>query len=635
MKKNKKWFQHRYFLINIGLISCMLFLIVGYASVSTSLSVSGIASLNGQSGLVITNIETEEASSGTSSSVLNFIGTRSTHQVTLGNETNSYIIEKITIANTSNTDYIFKGLNYDSSNEFGVYSNTNIVPEIVKINNSLDINDIISGNSSKILYVKFSYKDGIVPASTELESGLITYSFINRYLTVTYDANGGNVSPASKQVEYGGTYGNLSTPTKTGYDFLGWNGKNLFNNEHSYRGYINNNNGVLVNDDCRATDYIEINPNTTYKIQPTLSSGNWGAFYDANKNYISGFNYANRSITSPSSAKYIRFTITCLSSNPNWATTTQIEEGSEATEYEPYYVTSSTMVTQTDDHILTAVWEEQTSHTISYNIKTVSGVPTTGNHGESLTIDLSSKKPTSVTITKTNGGAVFSDYSYNSSTGILTINSVTEDITVTGEYKGTLAYLCPDGTYQSTQTCTKPNVTNTITYSTPCNCSGGTVTGTCSSGFTFIQNYSCSYYYGSSSSNYTGPTENVCVTRNSSSCASGTSKCLTDMNEIEINGRTRVIRYYDCVKSATNVTTTNPTCTYGSTTSSQTNSSMTCPSGYSRGTITTSGSYSAPSGSTCSSAGSGTVTQSATCTATGSQRYYCSWSNTYQTSINC
>lgn len=40
--------------------------------------------------------------------------------------------------------------------------------------------------------------------------------------TVKLDPNGGNVSPASKQVTLGGQYGELPTPTKSGYTFIGW-----------------------------------------------------------------------------------------------------------------------------------------------------------------------------------------------------------------------------------------------------------------------------------------------------------------------------------------------------------------------------------------------------------------------------
>lgn len=43
----------------------------------------------------------------------------------------------------------------------------------------------------------------------------------NNY-TLTFNANGGSVSPTSRSVAYGSTYGTLPTPTRTNYKFLGW-----------------------------------------------------------------------------------------------------------------------------------------------------------------------------------------------------------------------------------------------------------------------------------------------------------------------------------------------------------------------------------------------------------------------------
>ena len=45
---------------------------------------------------------------------------------------------------------------------------------------------------------------------------------INKNFTVSYNANGATVSPTSKTVVYGSTYGALATPTRTGYAFAGW-----------------------------------------------------------------------------------------------------------------------------------------------------------------------------------------------------------------------------------------------------------------------------------------------------------------------------------------------------------------------------------------------------------------------------
>ena len=41
-------------------------------------------------------------------------------------------------------------------------------------------------------------------------------------ITVTFDANGGTVSPSSKTVQRGMAYGSLPVPTRSGYLFAGW-----------------------------------------------------------------------------------------------------------------------------------------------------------------------------------------------------------------------------------------------------------------------------------------------------------------------------------------------------------------------------------------------------------------------------
>ena len=53
--------------------------------------------------------------------------------------------------------------------------------------------------------------------------------------TLTFDANGGNVSTSTKSVTYGQTYNDLPTPTKTGYTFGGWYA--TFNGTSDYINY--------------------------------------------------------------------------------------------------------------------------------------------------------------------------------------------------------------------------------------------------------------------------------------------------------------------------------------------------------------------------------------------------------------
>lgn len=47
-------------------------------------------------------------------------------------------------------------------------------------------------------------------------------NFALKTYIVTLDANGGSVDPTSWTVSHGGTYGNLPTPTRPGYTFVGW-----------------------------------------------------------------------------------------------------------------------------------------------------------------------------------------------------------------------------------------------------------------------------------------------------------------------------------------------------------------------------------------------------------------------------
>ena len=58
--------------------------------------------------------------------------------------------------------------------------------------------------------------------NTEGDTTLIA-NWTGKKYTVTFNANGGTVSPTSKEVTYSLAYGTLPTPTRTGgYKFLGW-----------------------------------------------------------------------------------------------------------------------------------------------------------------------------------------------------------------------------------------------------------------------------------------------------------------------------------------------------------------------------------------------------------------------------
>ena len=182
---------------------------------------------------------------------------------------------------------------------------------------------------------------------------------------VTFNPNGGTVSKRTKSVTVGQTYGTLPTPTKEGYTFKGWNGKNKFNkNAIPYKAYY------YIKGDGTEVDYgeyslyqINVEPNTTYTITNSGGSTAPGyVVYNSSGTRIAGENFTNRktvTFTTPSTAKYIRFSVvTQTSSNRYDKEYFQLEEGDTATEYEPYKIESSTKVVQTSNHTLTAIWEE-------------------------------------------------------------------------------------------------------------------------------------------------------------------------------------------------------------------------------------------------------------------------------------
>ena len=117
-------------------------------------------------------------------------------------------------------------------------------------------------------------------------------------------------------------------------------GANLFNSELVTDGYINDVNGNVggtTSKGNKSTDYIEIEPSTKYWIISQMTTGNWGAWYDADKKYISGLTNYSIAKTSPANARYCRFTVN-YNNNPNYANTTAFLKSNSNTvpNYIPY-----------------------------------------------------------------------------------------------------------------------------------------------------------------------------------------------------------------------------------------------------------------------------------------------------------
>ena len=112
--------------------------------------------------------------------------------------------------------------------------------------------------------------------------------------------------------------------------------RNIFNSNTVLTGYLidDRNGNANANNSSIASDFIEIKPNTNYYITK-IPSGNWGAWYDENKNYISGI-LGYQSQLSPANAKYMRLTVSYNQNNLEYAQSFMVHVGETEIPYKPY-----------------------------------------------------------------------------------------------------------------------------------------------------------------------------------------------------------------------------------------------------------------------------------------------------------
>ena len=247
------------------------------------------------------------------------------------------------------------------------------------------LNDIDTTQKVKMTYHNDKFNYEVVDSCT--------------YYTVTFDANGGSVDIDSKEVIENSVYGKLPTPTRTGYTFMGWNGRNYYNVEDS--NLIAN--GVTKDDEDWITiktiatqkyynyytNNLNVLPNTTYSsfLEIKQIENLTGYFFIAS-GYQSGYGVhcqflglaINNSILS-SNRRTIKSSLvtdtdfgtanaglrTFYDNNNNKDNelitfrisvldkTDSITESNF--EYEPYYITPETKVVQEQNHTLKAIWK--------------------------------------------------------------------------------------------------------------------------------------------------------------------------------------------------------------------------------------------------------------------------------------
>ncbi len=194
-------------------------------------------------------------------------------------------------------------------------------------------------------------------------------------ITVTFNPNGGGVSPLTKVVKKDGTYGELPTPTKAGYTFNGWVGKNLFDKTataYKKGPYLRGSDGEEVSYGAYSIYQIQVPAGATLTITNSGQSLAPGyAFYTALGAYITGANYEEKAVittTVPANAKYIRVSVNFGEEYRKDIDYFQVEIGSTQTAYENYkIITPSTNITSTHNHALCAIWTENV-YTVTYNL---------------------------------------------------------------------------------------------------------------------------------------------------------------------------------------------------------------------------------------------------------------------------
>lgn len=202
---------------------------------------------------------------------------------------------------------------------------------------------------------------------TPTATGTYTLRFDTNQSGKTYTFSNISVKEKSptKELTHGTEYGDLPTPTnKPGYTFMGWTQNNLFdkNTTRISNNYYVNSSGQAVGYGAYAIYRINVKPNTTYTI---INSGGSQApgyvFYDQNDTLISGDGYRQRetiTITTPANAAYMNFSVV--------ANRLASDEYRYDIDYFQIYeqtvgtVTSSTVITQTQNHTLKGIWKLNT-----------------------------------------------------------------------------------------------------------------------------------------------------------------------------------------------------------------------------------------------------------------------------------
>lgn len=118
-------------------------------------------------------------------------------------------------------------------------------------------------------------------------------------------------------------------------------GENLFNPSNAKDGYVSDGSGQIigVNIKNKNTGYIKIDGEEKYFILSNKLTGNWVAWYDKDKKFISGISLGGKNkgiVTAPNNAYFINFTVSYENNNPDYANNVMIARSDKEIPYKPY-----------------------------------------------------------------------------------------------------------------------------------------------------------------------------------------------------------------------------------------------------------------------------------------------------------
>ncbi len=285
--------------------------------------------------------------------------------------------------------------------------------------------------------------------------------------TVTFNANGGSCSTASKSVTYNSTYGTLPTPTRTGYTFKGW--------------YTTASGGTQVTSSTK----VAITANQTLYAQWTTNSytvtfnANGGSCSTASKSVTYSSTYGT--LPTPTRAGYIF---------NGWYTATS--GGTKITTDIKVTITANqTLYAQWSQIVLNSITVKTNPTDVSYCIGetlNTSGLTLTATYSDGSTKTISSGFTCTPTTLSTAGTQKITvTYSGKTTTFNVTVNAHKEVVdpakaatcTTTGLTEGKHCSVCNKVLVAQTTVAAKGHTPKTTTTNATCETAGKTVV-TCS-----------------------------------------------------------------------------------------------------------------------------------------------------------